>query len=314
MTKRILSIALISALGLGFAGCGKNTPLVPKKLNTGNNITINKTFTYVDSLSNNPITKEDFVNSFVRNFDSKLNYKKFQFYKCNNYSFCRVIGKEVKYNNNILNVYYVKGVAYKKDYNKILDINNNEIVRSIAQFKIPLEVKNNNNKLLVFAKYPKSFDNFEYGKLGFTNYPAMDKIENLKKDSLDSFNKIKNLPIVRNYKLKGEVNSKYDTASINGNFKRLVPYKFQGIGIIYPKFINSLEKSYFNSLWRNNPYMIEYKKGIYPINYTIYPYRGGSKVTYTMDLNYKLYPNGTSSLTKEDLEGLKNKVENIINN
>lgn len=318
MKNILLSGAIASTLAIGFTGCMGSKEIKPMSLQTiaGKNISV--TSNYKDNISKEDITLEDFKQGLIDTLNRDRKYKKLEFSKCNEYNYCTAYGRKVALDNS-MNIYYIRGLGYsdkawkrKAEHKNIFNINDKDVVRSMAHFKFPYQVSGIKNSFKLKATYPKSFDNLHYGKLGLADYPQFDTTEKMKADALRSFNNLSNVTINRTHKVHGEINSKYDKKSIEANFKRLL-YKFERIGIIHPDFINSLDKEYFRSLIKKNPYMVLYNKALYPISYKIYDYRNGSKVKYTLDLNYKLNSNGTSTISNMDLKNIKKEIAKIVN-
>lgn len=161
------------------------------------------------------------------------------------------------------------------------------------------------------------------------------------------------LQISRLAVIKGDVNSKYDKESIKDNFIRLthdfnnqneenkLAYKFYGVdfaikklqadnkpkaqniqndalntfaNIIYQKQLQQGKLQNDNhKIDKEKSYYLDYNNVLCKISYKVYAYRGGAKVTYKILVPYTLYPNKTSSINKEDIKNIKQKIIDIIN-
>jgi len=318
MKNILLSGAITSVLAIGFTGCVGSKEVKPMSIQTNASKSLSISAKYKDNISKEDITLEDFKQGLIDTINRDRKYKQLKFYDCNEYKHCSMQGRKVSLDNN-MNIYYLKGVGYspkarknKKEHLDLFDINSKEAVRSLAHFKFPYKISGTKNNFKLDTTYPKAYSNLHFGKLVLADYPQLDTTDKLKADALRSFNNLKNVSINRTHSIYGEVNSKYDKKSIEANFHRLL-HKFNTIGIIHPTFINSLDKKYFRSLMKKDPYMVSYNKALYPISYKIYDYRNGSKVKYTLDLNYKLNSNGTSTISNTDLINIKKEIAKIVN-
>ena len=322
MKKTLMSVALASALAVGFSGCvGGASNVVPVKVQTNTGEKLHLVNNYIDSLSKKEVTVEEFKKNIIPTFNKDKRYTDLEFFRCNEYYYCEVQGRKTDLTDNMINLYFIKGLGYKNTYKTknehmdLFNINSEDSVRSIAKFEIPFTFEAKENKYIIDAVFPNDFDNLVYGKYGFADYPALASAENMKADAHKSFKNLNNITISRNYELQSEVNSKYDNKSIEANFDRLLK-RFNTMKYAYPLYFVDLmkyEKDYLNKITINNPHVLVYNKELFPIDFKVYPYRGGSKVSYTIYLNYKLNADGTSTLTEKDLENIKKEVEKIVN-
>lgn len=134
---------------------------------------------------------------------------------------------------------------------------------------------------------------------------SLDPLANLEKDAKSIFNNLDNvvLSMERKYTLKGEVNTKYGDRSVYGNFERILgQYNWQ-----------ESDKSYSTEIKKENTYAFKYNENTYPLHIEVYPYREGSKVVYSLYLRYDVSSDGTSTLSKEDIEAIKTKLSSIVN-
>lgn len=322
MKKSLLNLALISALGIGFSGCVISTAdKQVLKVPTNSTKTIQKEMFYVDTITKKEVTPEEFSKNIVPTFDYKKKYIDLSYSDCNEYGHCFITGTKAEVKQNVLNSYFIRGYGNKpntprnepKSHFKIYDINDKDMVRSLAVVQIPFKYEFKNNKFYVNATYPNTFDNYVIGKYGLNDIPAFASEEEIKNETMKSFSNLENIQINREFELVSEVNSEYNTESIEANFKRLLQ-RFSILGFVHKDFIQQLGEERFSSLMRENPYVISYNKELFPIKYKIVPYRNGTKVIYTADLLYKLNSNGTATITDKDIVKIKKVVEDIVNN
>lgn len=280
---------------------------------------------YVDTITKKEVTPEEFSKNIAPTFDYKKKYIDLSYSDCSQTGYCFVTGTKAELKQNVLNSYFVRGYGYKrpysptndinvlKDHLKLFDINDKDMVRSLAVVQIPFKYEFKNNKFYVNATYPNTFDNYVIGKYGLNDIPAFASEQEIKNETMKSFSNLENIQINREFELTSEVNSQYNTESIEANFKRLLQ-RFSILGFAHKDFIQQLGEERFNSLMRENPYVISYNKELFPIQYRIVPYRNGTKVIYTLDLLYKLNSNGTATITDKDIEKIKKVVEDMVNN
>lgn len=326
MKKSLLNLALISVLGIGFSGCVVSTAdKQVLKVPTNSAKTIEKEMFYVDTITKKEVTQEEFSKNIVPTFDYKKKYIDLSYNDCNEYGHCFATGTKTELKQNVLNSYFIRGYGNKrpyspnndikvlKEYLKIFDINDKDMVRSLALVQIPFKYEFKNNKFHVNATYPNTFDNYVIGKYGLNDIPAFTSEQEIKNETMKSFSNLENIQISREFELSSEVNSEYNTESIEANFKRLLT-RFTILGYAHKDFIQQLGEERFNLLMTENPYVISYNKELFPIKYRIVPYRNGTKVIYTVDLLYKLNSNGTATITDKDLDKIKKVVEDMVNN
>ncbi len=322
MKKSLLNLALISALGIGFSGCVVSTAdKQVLKVPTNSTKTIQKEMFYVDTITKKEVTQEEFSQNIIPTFDYKKKYIDLSYNDCNEYGHCFITGTKAELKQNVLNSYFIRGYGHKpntpryepQSHFKIYDINDKDMVRSLALVQIPFKYEFKNNKFYVSATYPNTFDNYVIGKYGLNDIPAFTSEQEIKNETMKSFANLENIQINREFELISEVNSEYNTESIEANFKRLLT-RFTILGYAHKDFIQQLGEKRFNLLMEENHYVISYNKELFPIKYRIVPYRNGTKVMYTINLLYKLNSNGTATITDKDLDKIKKVVEDIVNN
>ena len=202
-------------------------------------------------------------------------------------------GIEIKRDTKYYNINYKNG-----DYNT-------QWFLTEVKFQIPYKYNNNFIKLIYPNKYTTISCNDAIGmKIDLLNNPS-----NLKKDVFNILNNLKNtkLYLSKRYILEGEINTKYPSDAIYANFKRL-------LGQYTGRYYWAESKAKISPIEKENTFNLKIKNKNYPINIKIYPYRNGSKVIYKAYISYKIYSDGTSTLTKQDIENAKKEIERVINN
>jgi len=282
------------AFGVGIAaiitGCGVG-PQPPKTypINFPNKeVNINFNFPKTD-----PITKEKVTVNFSdlkkQIADDMVKYSKYGRLRGPLFAYSNIVhydGVKVNITNKNYKLIYANGIKF---------INDNSTYLNQTIFNIPYKLDSSH----ITLKYPNTYTQINcYNPIGQTIKP-LDTLQNLKKDVVNILDKLSktNLYIKKHYLIKGEVNSSYNKESIYANFERLLgKYKKDNV---------DTSKNLFNLKLNNK---------IFPLEVTIYPYRNGSKVIYQILISYKLFSNGTSSLTKKDIEKVKELIEKVVNN
>jgi len=290
MLKKVITGVATGALLAGLSGCGP----APIQVKPMSNLSVSDrtqiltlNFPKVD-----PVTGEKFI------FD------------LNRYDFSRQIVNLSKYSvfhstRSIDGVTDYKGLKVNKKLNMyILDYANGEkINRSwyLNSVKFTIFYKQLNNNQISFTLD----DKYKYqpcsNAIGI-NIDPLDSLQNLEKDSKNILFKLKTLKITldKRYHLKGDINSKYKADSIYANFKRLMgSYDWRSY--------------YRNSVKKENTFNLELNNKNIPLHIEVYPYRDGSKVQYETYLPYTISSDGKVSLSKKDIEQLKTKISQVIN-
>lgn len=274
MKKTLMSVALASALAIGFTGCAGGSNPTPQIVKVDNVPNIKYTANYVDTISSEPILKEDIKLAIKFKLgNGQLDKRRFNS-DCQDYN-----GEMLNVNDSSIDINYYSG--RKCNYETFKNPNG-----TITYFNvnIPYEINGNKNKFDLTFKFPDTYTYREAVMLGFKKVKPVDTPNMLLFYSKRTYGLLNDLSISRSYDLKGEVTSKFDSNSIKGNFDRLLSYG-----------------------------LLKYNNNTYKINYEIFPYRSGSKVQYDIPLSYTLKANGTSTLTNKDLENIKKEVEKIVN-
>ncbi|MGE3300425.1 MAG: hypothetical protein AB7I39_08290, partial [Arcobacter sp.] len=236
---------------------------------------------------------------------------------CISTGYCHISGTTTRLENESIGLYFILGMGQGKsnpvENEKIFDVNNHDVYRSVAKFQIPFKYESKGSgKFHVQASFPETFYNHIAGRFGFNNFQSAASVEHMKEEAKKSFTNLENIQIKRVLKVDAEVNSKFDNKSIEANFQRKL-LDFDNAKIRNANFIYQMEQKEFEYLARINPYVIEYKNELFPITYKIYPYQNGTKVVYTLYVSYKLNSDGTATLTDKDIDLLKQKIENLVN-
>jgi hypothetical protein len=135
-------------------------------------------------------------------------------------------------------------------------------------------------------------------------YPLLDSAENLQADAISIISKLSEIELMQNkkYTFNGELNVEYSPESIYANFERLMgKYKWKS---------NETIKEFK----KENTFKLVNGKATYPLHVEIYPYRNGSKVVYSAQVDYQLSSKGYSTVTPEDIKSLKETVHNTAKN
>ena len=299
MKKLLSSIFVIIGL-LSISGCstGPGEPQINKLQSNNKTAKINLNFPSKDPVTEKPFKLNTFeLTTLKLQLANKLvsysNYPAFytDYYTKRHHR--RLIppakGIKIKTTQSSYKIIYANG-----EYN-------NQYYLAKTIFPVPYKIE----QRLITLHYPNEFIFIPCNDAIGGEIKPLDNVENLKQDVERILSKAPNtkLKINRSYTFKGEVNTPYPSESVYANFKRLVG---QYQGRFYDKTVNEIEKkNYFN---------LKIKDHIYPLKITVYPYRNGSKVVFEANINYTLYSDGSSSISKQDIEKAKEDIEKIINN
>jgi len=258
--------------------------------NSKEKVTIRLNFPKNDPITNKPlkINKNKLYSQITRKMYNLINY--YSFRRISKYDYR---GVDITREKNFYKIDYKNGYYY-----------GTEFFLTEVIFKIPYQNLSNS----IVLKYPTNYTIISCkDPLGF-EIKLLDNPKSLQRDVYNILNKLSKtkLYIQEHYTLHGEINTKYPADSIYANFKRLMG---QYIGNYY--WIDSKER--ISSIEKENTFNLKIKNKTYPINIKVYPYRNGSKVIYTAYISYKIYSDGTSTLTKQDIENAKKEIERVIN-
>ena len=195
-------------------------------------------------------------------------------------------------NKNLYKIYYKNGELYTHDSGS-----SKKYLTEVI-FEIPYKI----NKTTLEFSYPTSYIYIQATNPLGTDYQPLDRIDNLQKDIDQIFNKLSSikLTVKKVYTLQGEINTKFPSESIYANFKRI-------LGNWKIKTVTT------NDIKKENTFALPVGKNKYPLKIEVYPYRNGSKVIYSVAIQYTISSNNTCSLSKEDVEKAKKFIEKIIN-
>jgi hypothetical protein len=298
MKKLIIPFLLATGTIINFTGCstGQGTP----EIHQINNTTQKQVIIKLNFPKTDPVT----LKTLSINKNTLLDELKDKMYNSSYYKIYRVVsygpindleGITINYNNYNYNIDYINAQDYKN--------NDNRNFKTEVIFKVPYDFTNES----ISIKYPNKYLYKPANDAVGLEIKPLDKYSALQQDVFNILNDLKNTKfyLSKKYILKGEINTKYPASSIYANFKRLLG-EYNGDYEFENKVISSVEKK--------NYFALGIKKTIYPINIKVYPYRNGSKVVYNAYINYKVYSNGTSTLTKQDIENARKEIKNVINN
>lgn len=201
-------------------------------------------------------------------------------------------GLEVGYEKNALMLNYEYGErSQSARYTDTTDI------------KYLLKYQQVNHNTIKFI-YPHEYVYLPTKTILGTSVPQMDTFENIEKDFQSIYNNLDKIVITMDivYNLKGDVNSEYSNNSIYSNFDRILG-----------KFNWNSKDVKSTSLKKENTFSFEYKTKKYPLHIEVFPYRKGSKVVYSLGLDYTVNSNNEYSLSAEDVIAMKSNIENIVN-
>lgn len=290
--NKVLTTAVIGAtLAIGFSGCGgMNNPLPPKQMSSTKIDSINVEYKFNDNINDISLSENKMIQTITSHMSSNSYYKQ----KITRRGATRpTYGQTVKFNNDSIVINYVNG---DKNCHKC---ENRESLTKVF-FKLTTKItENSKNNFTVTSSFPTNYTIRPHTDAIGIEHKTLDTPSKLEADAKKMFNslKLKPLSIKRSVEFKGEVNTKYPDKAVYANFKRILG-------------------SYS---WRRNEMVSEVKKQnsfnlkSNPLHVEVYPYRDGSKVTYSTTLKYTIDSNGNSTLTKKDIDALHNKIAKIIN-
>ena len=297
MKNILLKSSIIVATVVALTGCGASPK--PQLIQTNDTQSIQQKYNYVDNLQDTQISKEDIISSIYRNMHDSSSFRdltKKRFNSdCSDY-----YGKDMKIISNSIEINYYRGRScrYEKGFK-----DENGIVTYFT-LTVPIKITGNNNKYDLVATFPKNYTYRQATMLGIKKQKPVASPSSLLADTKKMFNKIsKPLTFSSYMEVNGDINTKYSDSSIYANFERkLDKYTW-----------NNGYKNENSTLVKKNAFALEYKGKRYPLTVKVYPYKNGSKVTYTIGVNYLLSPNGTSSLNTQDIEAMKAMISKVIN-
>ncbi|EDM23815.1 hypothetical protein [Caminibacter mediatlanticus] len=308
MKKSLTVIAIILGL-ISLTGCstGPGQPQIHKIQTQQKEVSLKLNFP-----KNDPVTKKAFNISKIDKINLKQQIINYMYKKSNYRKYSTFTIKD----ENLINSPLLKISLGKATIRKGLQINDENHIfifkymnsknnfTTFTKFKIPYKFYA--KKIII--NYPNKYTYIPATDWKGTQIKPLDNPQNLKKDVFRILNNLKNvkLYISKRYILQGEINTNYPANSIYANFKRLMG---QYRGNYY--WENSTEK--ISPIEKENTFNLKIKNKIYPLNIKVYPYRNGSKVIYKAYISYKVYSDGTSTLTKKDIENAKKEIKRVVN-
>lgn len=295
--NKVLTAGAISAsLVFGLTGCGKE-PIPPKQISIQKMDTINMKYKFQDEFNDKPISKKSIKQKILSNVISASRYKNNKIYYNGNVN--PTLGKIVNYQNNLLQIEYVNG---DQNCNRDCKAQGGELTRVI--FVIESQLKEiSKNSFSLTANFPINYNFKPDSDVFGIVFDPLDKLNKLETDAKRMFQSLsKPLIINRSIEFKGEVNTNYPDKAIYANFKRILGgYDWKG-------------NEKISDVKKQNSFNLIMNKKSFPLLVSVYPYRDGSKVTYSTNLAYTVNSNGNSTLSKEDVKKLHEKINDIINN
>lgn len=297
--SKTLKISLVGAtLAVAFTGCaGMNNPLPPKQMQSQSSGTIEMSYKFSDDINDQQLTANDMIRSITSHMSGNSVYKNKNKYRNSSGSFRYIYGKTVSYSNNNIVINYVNG-----DDN-CGNCENGESITKVF-FELPTTIQETSkNNFNLKSSFPNQYTVRAHTDALGIEHSTLDTPAKLESDAKKMFDSLKSKPITieRKVEFKGEVNTKYPDKAVYANFKRLMG----------------------NYSWRSNENVSEIKKQnsfnlkvantSYPLHVEVYPYREGSKVTYTTTLSYNIDSQGNATLKSSDIQELHKKIEKIVN-
>ena len=296
MLKKIALGSLISSLIIGFGGCGPAQVQVKPMSNlsvSDRSQVLTFSFPKVDPISGEELIFDPGEYNFSYHIAKLSKYPEFHIVRggvVRKYRGLKVVKHPDKYildyaNGNYhpsTDSWYLNGAKFTLFYKRISD----------NQISFTLDDK---------YRYQPCSD-----AIGVDIDP-LDTLQNLEKDSKNVLSKLKTIKITlkRRYHLKGDINNKFNADSIYANFKRLMGnYNWR-------YYYGGKEK--LTEVKKENTFNLDVNGKKVPLHVEVYPYRNGSKVQYEAYIPYTIDSDGITSLKKSDIDALKNKIADVVN-
>lgn len=241
-------------------------------LPSGKSETITIKANFTDEISKEPVILSDVKRAIVKTILEASKYKKVTSEKFTIACDWHE-GLDIKFKENSLEIFYVNGKACEPDKD---DVENSEYLTYFGA-KIPYKITGTQDKFEMSFSYPKEFIQRTYKYLGFAEVLHLDVPSNLMRDFDNLFQSLRNLSITREYTFKGEEDSKYNKDST----------------------IDSLK----NANLSNKSQTIEYD---------VFNYKNGSKVTYKAIVNYTIDRNNEVDIGKDIVSRIKRQIKKTI--
>lgn len=299
---KALQFSILGAtLAISISGCSSmNSPLPSKQAMSQKSGSIELTYKFNDTI-NGDVSKDEVYDAMASLMSKKSRYKDKQ--EIWNGNFRDIHGKVISHEGNKLIVDYTNG-----DDNCHNCINGKSTTDVL--FVLPTTVKEiSKNNFIVKSSFPTQYTIKPFtDALGF-EHNTLDKEAFLDNDAKRIFDSLKTNPvtITRKVKFTGEVNTKYPDKAVYANFKRIMGefYDWRQWSTTSNEEITETEKkNTFNLVWNQESF---------PIHVEVYPYRDGSKVTYTSTLFYTIDSTGNTTISSNDMKKLREKIEKVVN-
>jgi hypothetical protein len=166
---------------------------------------------------------------------------------------------------------------------------------------LEISIKLLEDKEFIIATITPPFEMTKYEKRNELFGYIYDSYEfsKVEKDINEKLNGLKGLSIDRTYILEAEFNSKYQPDSVFANFDR-------ALGGYASKEVHT------NDLEKKKNFSLHYNGEELPLYVSVYPYRNGSKASFSVSLKYKVSEDMTISAQK--VASVKNLLKDIVNN
>lgn len=300
MLKHTYMFALSASLLFVLSGCGNlNTPKPKQDIISSKGIAVSQTYIFNDPVNNSSINQKDVLGVIVKNMSNISGFANKTKKHSGSYAFYNIQGKTIELNDNKIIVTYINGD------NNCHKCTNKESTSKVI-FNIPYQIIETQSSTFKFdANMPTSYSILPHTDAIGMDHPLLDATNILENDvfkMLDSLNK-RSLTINKFFDIKGEINTKYQDKAVFANFKRMLgQYNWDKSEVV-------------SEVKKQNTFALKINENELPmpVYVEVFPYREGSKVVYSIRLNYTISSDGTSTITKKDINGLSNKIERIIN-
>lgn len=283
--KRIsLSILLAIFVALGLTGCvGKVSQPIN---NTG--MVKDKTFKFKEQDSfGNEVSEKEVEKAILESMLNASSYKR---------DFISSRGDGYYLSKNRKGT--IEGNTLALTYNHLFHHSTEKIETTTTKFTYPFAIGSQDGYTIATLAAPSNMDHIPEGLI--ENDP-FDDLEDLEADAVKIY-KSANPKIKKRYTAAGSINSKYDDASIFGNFKRLLkPWK------------NNDKSITKDMIGKGSVFQMPYNDTVYPVVVDVFPYRGGSKVDYKLIIDYYFLPNGATTASTDDVAKMEEKIKQIVN-
>lgn len=302
--NKVLTTAVVGVtLAIGFSGCGgMNNPLPPKQMNSTKIDSINVDYKFNDNINDISLSKNKMIQVITSHMSKNSKYKK---KTIRNNPTKDTYGQIVNFKDDHIVINFING-----DQNCSRKCENGESLTKVF-FKLPTKVtENTKNNFTINSSFPVNYTIRPHTDAIGMEHETLDMPSKLEADAKKIFNSLKSKPLTisRSIEFKGEVNTKYPDKAIYANFKRILG-EFRNW-----RYWSRTNNERISESKKQNSFDLKINKKSYPLHVEVYPYRNGSKVTYSTTLEYTIDSNGNSTLNPKDIKELHKKVESVINN